>query len=125
VNEYLTPGEVAARFDVSHDTLRYYERAGVLGAVERSASGHRRYRSADVELLDLVRCLRETGMPIAALRTFADLVRAGEGTVEERIELLVEHDAQLGERIEVLTARRRHIQGKIAYYRSLRDGSAG
>ena len=121
MTDYLTPGEVATRFAVTHDTLRYYERIGVLSAVERSRSGHRRYRAADIELLDLVRCLRESGMPIAALRRFADLVRAGNGTVAERIALLTEHDAPLGERIELLTARRQHIQDKIAYYRSLHD----
>ncbi len=118
MNEYYTPGQVVERFEFSHDTLRYYERIGVLNPVERASTGHRRYRTADVELLDLVRCLRDTGMSIASMRRFADLVRGGEDTIPQRIDLLAEHDAQLAERIAVLQERQRHIRAKIAHYRS-------
>lgn len=121
MNQYYTPGQVAERFDVSLDTLRYYERIGVLNAIERASSGHRRYRAADVELLDLVRCLRDTGMPIADLRRFADLVRAGDATVPERLALLAEHEAHITDHIALLLSRQQHIRDKIAYYRSLSD----
>ncbi|MGA8113807.1 MAG: MerR family transcriptional regulator [Actinocatenispora sp.] len=119
MDTYYTPGQVAERFELSHDTLRYYERIGVLSPVERASTGHRRYRAGDVELLDLVRCLRDTGMPIERMRRFADLVRGGEATIPERIELLSDHDSQLAERIAVLRERQQRIQGKINYYRSV------
>ena len=121
MSQYYTPGQVAERFDVSIDTLRYYERIGVLNPIERASSGHRRYRAADVELLDLVRCLRDTGMPIADLRRFADLVRAGDATVPERLALLAEHESHITDHIAVLQSRQQHIRDKIAYYRSLSD----
>jgi DNA-binding transcriptional MerR regulator len=121
VSQYYTPGQVAERFDVSIDTLRYYERIGVLNPIERASSGHRRYRAADVELLDLVRCLRDTGMPIADLRRFADLIRAGDTTVPERLALLTEHESHITAHIAVLQSRQQHIRDKIAYYRSLAD----
>lgn len=121
MSQYYTPGQVAERFDVSIDTLRYYERIGVLNPIERASSGHRRYSAADVELLDLVRCLRDTGMPIADLRRFADLIRAGDATVPERLALLAEHESHITDHIAVLQSRQRHIRDKIAYYRSLAD----
>jgi DNA-binding transcriptional MerR regulator len=111
-----TPGEVAARFGLTLDTLRYYEREGLLTEVERAPSGHRRYRASDVELLDLVRCLRDTDMPIARLREFAELVRAGDHTIPARLDILQTHDAALTERIAELRSRQDAIQHKITYY---------
>lgn len=116
MSEYHTPGEVAERFGLTLDTLRYYEKAGLLRQVERAPSGHRRYRADDVELLHLVRCLRDTDMPIARLRSFAELVRAGEHTVPERVEVLQEHQRRLDARIAELNDRRIAIQHKIDYY---------
>jgi DNA-binding transcriptional MerR regulator len=111
-----TPGEVAARFGLTLDTLRYYEREGLLTEVERAPSGHRRYRASDVELLDLVRCLRDTDMPISRLRSFAELVREGDHTISERLAILTNHDQALTERIAELCQRQEAIQHKIAYY---------
>ncbi|MEY9212651.1 MerR family transcriptional regulator [Thermobifida halotolerans] len=117
--DYYTPGEVARRFGLSLDTLRYYEKEGLLTEVERAPSGHRRYRADDVELLDLVRCLRDTDMPIARLRAFAELVRDGDHTVPQRVEALETHDAQLTERIAELRRRQQTIRDKIDYYRGV------
>ncbi|GAA4208786.1 MerR family transcriptional regulator [Actinocatenispora rupis] len=122
MTDYLTPAQVVERFSFSHDTLRYYERIGVLNPVRRSSSGHRRYAAADVELLDLVRCLRDTGMPVAAMRAFADLVRGGDTTIPDRIDLLADHDAQLAAHIDLLQERQRHIRHKIDWYRSVLAG---
>ncbi|MFD3688506.1 MerR family transcriptional regulator [Nocardiopsis sp. NPDC058631] len=116
MRDYYTPGEVAERFELTLDTLRYYEKAGLLRRVERSPSGHRRYRTDDVELLHLVRCLRDTDMPIARLRDFAELVRAGEHTVPDRLDALQSHQRRLDERIAELRDRQSVIQHKIDYY---------
>lgn len=124
VSDYFTPGQVAERFDLTLDTLRYYEKAGVLGPVERAGTGHRRYRAADVELLDVVCCLRGTGMSVAAVRRFSELVRGGDATVTDRIALLAEHEAQLADHIAVLHERQRHIRDKIAHYRRVLDGES-
>jgi DNA-binding transcriptional MerR regulator len=118
-----TPQEVVTRFGLSHDTLRYYEREGLLTEVERAPSGHRRYRASDVEMLDLVKCLRDTDMPIARLRTFAELVRDGDETIPDRIELLASHDDELTERIATLQERQIAIRHKITYYRDVLSGS--
>ncbi|MFC7328543.1 MerR family transcriptional regulator [Marinactinospora rubrisoli] len=125
MSEYYTPGEVSARFGVSLDTLRYYERAGLLTEVERATTGHRRYRASDVELLDLVRCLRDTDMPIARLREFAELVREGDHTIPRRLDVLHAHADRLARRIEELRERERAILHKIDYYRSVLAENGG
>ncbi|MDT0329986.1 MerR family transcriptional regulator [Nocardiopsis lambiniae] len=116
MRDYYTPGEIAERFDLTLDTLRYYEKAGLLRRVDRAPSGHRRYRTDDVELLHLIRCLRDTDMPIARLREFAELVRDGDHTIPERLEVLQEHKNRLDDRIAELVDRQGAIEHKIDHY---------
>ncbi|MEU3018294.1 MULTISPECIES: MerR family transcriptional regulator [unclassified Nocardiopsis] len=116
MKDYHTPGEIAERFGLTLDTLRYYEKEGLLRRVERAPSGHRRYRADDVELLHLVRCLRDTDMPISRLRGFAELVRDGDHTIPERLDVLVAHQRHLDARIAELRQRQDTIQHKIDYY---------
>ncbi|WP_150254618.1 MerR family transcriptional regulator [Nocardiopsis deserti] len=119
MGNYYTPGQVAERFDLTLDTLRYYEKAGLLRRVERAPSGHRRYRTDDVEMLDMIRCLRETDMPIVRLREFAELIREGDHTVPDRLDLLQGHQERLDERMEEMRRCQKVIQHKIDYYRGV------
>ena len=64
----------------------------------------------------MLRCLRDTGMPIARMRRYAEPARAGESTMVERMRLLAEQDAQVGERIAALEAQRQHLREKINWY---------
>jgi DNA-binding transcriptional MerR regulator len=117
-----TPGEVADKTGFSLDTLRYYERIGLLDDIARTSGGRRIFTDHDIAWLEILRCLRETGMPIATMRRYADLTRDEQG-IAERIALLEQHDLQVDRRIAELQAQREHIRGKIRYYRSL--GPAG
>jgi DNA-binding transcriptional MerR regulator len=112
-----SPGQTAERSGFSLDTLRYYERIGLLDPVERTSSGHRRFDEDDLEWLEVLRCLRDTGMPIAQMCRYAELARGGEATFAERLGLLTEHDAAVQEHIAVLQAQREHLQEKIGWYR--------
>ena len=88
----LTITEAAERTGLTPYTLRYYERDGLmLSDVGRSASGHRRYTQEDLGWIDMLTRLRATGMPIRDVRRYADLVSAGDGNEEERLELLQAH----------------------------------
>ena len=113
----LSIAEAAERTGLTAHTLRYYERDGLmLAPVDRSATGHRRYTERDLTWIELITRLRATGMPIRDVRRYADLVRAGDGNEEERLELLREHRrlvlAQLAEVQEHLGA----IDRKIGIY---------
>jgi DNA-binding transcriptional MerR regulator len=113
-----SPGEIADKTGFSLDTLRYYERIGLLDDIARTPGGQRIFNDDDIAWLGILRCLRDTGMPIARMRRYADLTR-DERTIRERVELLEEHDREIGRRLEELATQREHIRGKIRYYRSL------
>jgi DNA-binding transcriptional MerR regulator len=111
------PSEAAERSGFSLDTLRYYEREGLLTPIARTAGGRRAYTDGDLEWLSLVRCLRDTGMPIAQIRRYSELAVDAQ-TMGERLELLEEHDREVQETIDVLRARQDRLREKIAWYRS-------
>ncbi|THA26602.1 MerR family transcriptional regulator [Streptomyces sp. RKND-216] len=83
-----TISEVAACTGLSAHTLRWYERIGLMSHVDRSHTGQRRFTNKDLDWLSLVGKLRLTGMPVADMVRYAELVRAGEHTVDARRELL-------------------------------------
>jgi DNA-binding transcriptional MerR regulator len=112
-----TPAEVVEETGFTLDTLRYYEKIGLLEPVSRNAAGQRRFTEEDVGWLGTIRCLRDTGMPIAEMLRFADLVRQGDHTIADRIKLLEEHDGRVRDQIANLTERQRYIHDKISYYR--------
>ncbi|MFJ8696122.1 MerR family transcriptional regulator [Streptomyces roseolilacinus] len=83
-----TISEVAAWTGLTAHTLRWYERIGLMPHVDRSATGQRRFTNRDLDWLTLVGKLRLTGMPVAAMVRYAELVRAGDHTFDERREIL-------------------------------------
>jgi DNA-binding transcriptional MerR regulator len=120
----FSPSQAAEQSGFSPDTLRYYERIGLLDGIDRAPSGHRRFDDDDLEWLGVLRCLRDTGMPIADMRRYAELARGGEATHGERLDLLTEHDMRVQERITLLRAQRKHLQEKIDWYRSQLSAAA-
>lgn len=109
--------DAAAATGLSTHTLRYYERAGLmLDPVERASSTHRRYGDADIAWVQFLTRLRSTGMPIATIREYTELVRRGDETVDARRELLVRHRAAVLEQLEDITASLSAIDIKIAIY---------
>ena len=102
---------------VSVDTLRYYERDGLLlRPVPRGGSGHRRYEEVDLRWVELVTRLRSTGMPIRDVRRYADLVRAGSGNEAERLAVLTTHRDQVLRQLTEVTTHLAAIETKIASY---------
>lgn len=113
----LTIGETADRTGLSVHALRFYEREGLLvGPVERTAGGRRRYAEADVEWLRICVKLRESGMPLADLKRFAELVRRGPGNEAERLELLDAHQRRVEAQIRALEECRSVIAWKVGVY---------
>ncbi|MBR8276650.1 MerR family transcriptional regulator [Burkholderia cenocepacia] len=112
----LTIGQVAELTAVSTHTLRYYEQAGLLRAISRTAAGHRLYAPADLDWLAFVMRLKATGMPIAQMQAFAVLREQGESTFGARRDLLVAHRDAVRAHIAELQASLDAIGDKIAYY---------
>jgi DNA-binding transcriptional MerR regulator len=82
--------EAAEKCGLSHYTLRWYERIGLVGPVARDGRGRRSFSDADLDWLTLITRLRETGMPVSEMQRYRELVRSGVGEAE-RLELLKRH----------------------------------
>ncbi|WP_034520783.1 MerR family transcriptional regulator [Actinomadura rifamycini] len=123
----LSIGEVAERTGLSVHALRFYEREGLLvGPVRRTAGGRRRYAAADVGWLLICVKLRESGMPLAELKRFAELVRHGPGNEAERLQLLDVHQQRVEAQIQALEECRSVIAWKVGVYAEhLSRGEAG
>lgn len=115
--------EAASRSGLSIDTIRFYERSGILPAVERGPDGNRRFSPETVDWLVLLASLRETGMPMKRMRRFAELYRNGDATVPERKELLIEHSAQLDRRRAALDKCADLLAYKLKRYDEITGGS--
>ncbi|MFE1594936.1 MerR family transcriptional regulator [Nocardia sp. NPDC058705] len=122
----LSIGDVGRATGLGVHALRYFEREELmLRPIPRSSGGQRVYAQADVDWLLLCNRLRESGMPIATLRTFARLVRSGPGNERERLALLEAHEQAVRDRLADLTADLEVIRNKVlAYRKHVDDGTA-
>ncbi len=117
----VTIAEAARRTGVSVHTLRYYERAGlVVTAVDRTASGRRRYHQLDLDWIVICTRLRATGMPIRSIRRYAQLVAAGPGNEKDRLALLEDHRAEVLAKLAEAQESLKLIDHKIDVYRGRR-----
>jgi DNA-binding transcriptional MerR regulator len=113
----MSIGEVSGRTGLGIHTLRLYERAGLLTTeLERDAAGRRIYTDADLGWLVTCRLLRASGMPLAEIARFAELVRNGPGNEEERLTLLREHEVRMVAKLAEISAARELIGAKVAAY---------
>jgi DNA-binding transcriptional MerR regulator len=113
----LTIADAARASGVSAHTLRYYERARLLDPIDRNGSGHRRYGDADLERIRFLSRLRSTGMPVREVRRYAELMKRGEDTNEERMALLEAHRESVLARLRKTKQNLELIEWKITYYR--------
>ena len=113
----LSIAEAAEATGLSAHTLRYYERAGLLEPVSRNRSGHRRYREAELERITFLTKLRATGMPIREVRRYAELMKSGEATNEERLALLEAHRDNVLAGLEATARNLALVEWKIGVYK--------
>jgi DNA-binding transcriptional MerR regulator len=122
VTQGLSIAEAAELTGLTADTLRYYERDGLmLRSVPRTASGHRVYAEQDLGWIRLITKLRSTGMPIRDVRRYADLVRAGNGNEQERLDLLRDHRQVVLARLAEVQDHLGAIDYKIGLYEARLD----
>ena len=109
--------EVAEATGLSPHTLRYYERVGLMySAVQRGSSTHREYTDADVRWVTFLTRLRSTSMPIARAREYVELVRGGDATTPDRLEMLLRHRIAVVAQLDEMTRSLEAIDYKIAIY---------
>ena len=108
--------EVSKRYELSQDTLRYYERIGLIPNVNRNKSGIRDYTDEDCKWIEFVKCMRNAGLQIEVLTKYLDLFQQGDSTHEERKALLVKQRNMLARKIEEMKETLERLNYKIENY---------
>jgi len=108
--------EVSEKYKITVDTLRYYERIGLIPPVTRTESGIRDYGETDINRVEFIKCMRNAGLPIEALIDYMTLLQQGEQTSEARKEILIEQRAILATRLAEMQKTLELLDYKISVY---------
>lgn len=108
--------EVSEQYKISSDTLRYYERIGLLPSVHRTDSGIRDYNELDLRRITFIKCMRSAGLPIDVLIRYFDLAQQGDKTIEARKSILIEQREQVMARMKELQETLDLLNYKISVY---------
>lgn len=108
--------EVTQKTNLSPDTLRYYERIGLLPPVTRTESGIRDYQGSDIKRIEFIKCMRQAGIPVKALNEYLALAEEGDATLNARKAILVEHRARLQKRMREMQETLDLLDYKIKVY---------
>ena len=108
--------EVSEKYGISSDTLRYYERIGLVPPVNRNGGGIRDYNELDIRRVEFVKCMRSAGLPVEVLIEYIGLVQQGDQTIEARKEILVEQRELLVSRMEQMQKTLDILNHKIEVY---------
>ena len=113
-----TIGEVAKIMTLSISTLRYYDKEGLLPLVERTTSGIRKFNDSDIEWLNIIECLKNTGMQLKDIKTFFEWCKEGDSTIEQRYKMFLERKSETEKQIELLQKSLELINYKCNYYKT-------
>lgn len=111
-----TVGEMAKRLGVAPSTLRYYDKEGLLPFVERSSSGIRMFKDTDFEWLQIIGCLKKTGMSLSDIKRFIEMAMLGDETIDERLELIIKQKQSVKQQIDELRSTLKTLEFKEWYY---------
>lgn len=108
--------EVSEKYDLTQDTLRYYERIGLIPKVNRNENGIRDYTEEDCRWVEFIKCMRGVGLPVGLLMEYVTLFQQGDETIELRKELLIEQRKQLMIKFEEMKQVMGRLDDKIDRY---------
>ena len=112
----MTIKDVAEKFDISQDTLRYYEKVGLIPKVNRTSGGVRDYTEQDIRHVEFVKCMRQAGLSIEVLAQYISLYQDGDETVLERRQILIDERDRLKMRMEEMKETLDRLDFKINNY---------
>ncbi len=116
-----TVGEMAKHLGVAPSTLRYYDKEGLLPFVERSSGGIRMFKDADFEWLQVIECLKKTGMSLTDIKHFIEMSMQGDDTIEERLALISRQKEAVKAQINDLNKTLKVLEFKEWYYKTAKE----
>jgi DNA-binding transcriptional MerR regulator len=108
--------KVSERYGIPADTLRYYERVGLIPPVQRTENGIRDYSEIDLRRVEFIKCMRGAGLPIEVLIMYVALVQQGDQTIEARKEILQVQRDQLAAKMKEMQKTLDLLDHKISVY---------
>ncbi len=118
----MTIAEVSKKYDLTPDTLRYYERIGLLSGVPRNSNGIRNYDEVSCKRIEFIKCMRNAGVEIEILIEYMSLFEKGKSTVEARKKLLEEQREKLQAKQKNITETLERLDYKIQLYTEIEEG---
>lgn len=115
--------EISKKFGITADTLRYYEKVGLIYDVQRDKNGIREYSQENCDTIAFVKCMRSANISIDGLVKYMALYRQGDSTQEERKKILIHERNQLSKRMEAMSQALERLNHKIATYEAWSDKS--
>ena len=112
----MTITEVSKKYDITADTLRYYERVGMIPPVTRTASGIRDYQQKDLNWVELAKCMRSAGLPVEAMIEYVKLFQDGDYTIPARLQLLIEQREALLQQRKQIEETLERLNYKVSRY---------
>lgn len=117
----MTVKEVSEKYSITQDTLRYYERVGMIPEVTRTSGGIRSYQQKDLDWVELALCMRSAGLPVEVMIQYVQLCKEGESTIPARLELLQKQREALQMQREQLDTTLDRLNYKITKYEKAID----
>ena len=114
----MTIKEVSKMYNLSPDTLRFYERKGLIGPVKKTSGGIRDYEEEDLKIIEFIKCMRSAEIPVIVLKEYVDLFSVGDETIKERRKLLEEQKRILEDKIAKMQEAYEKLNKKIDMYYS-------
>lgn len=118
----MTIAEVCKKYDVTADTVRYYEKIGLIPGIPRTNSGIRNFDETSCRWIEFIKCMRNAGMEIEILLEYVDLFKKGKSTVQARKKLLEEQKQKLVEKQKNINATIERLDYKLELYDEIISG---
>ncbi|WP_057894413.1 MerR family transcriptional regulator [Lacticaseibacillus brantae] len=111
-------GDIAKRMNVSADAIRYYDKEGLLPFAKRNSAGRREFSDDDLGYIEVIDCLKMSGIPIKEIGQFIDWCMVGDETLDQRLSFMEDHEIQLERKIQALEANLAFLRWKKWYYQT-------
>ncbi len=110
--------QVSEKMNIPISTIRYYDKKGLLPFLEKAESGYRLFKDSDLQMLQVIDCFKSTGMSIAEMQQFVEMVKRGDASLQERYDLFLEREKIVQKELDELEKQMKVIQHKLWYYKT-------
>lgn len=118
----MTISEVCKKYNLTADTIRYYEKIGLIPTIPRTKNGIRDFDETSCNWVEFIKCMRNAGMEIEILLEYVELFKQGKGTIKARKNLLIEQKEKLLKKQEDINSTIKRLEYKIKLYEEIASG---